>query len=157
MKGTGPFLLVAALCETVVEANDGRLSVVNVIEQVTASASGPEPPDEMPPLSLALKAVIALKAGTAKGRYGIRFEPEDPSGLKLQALEAPVQFGGDEASGVRVIVELQLQIEREGVYWIEVTLVRGRGGAQADELLTRIPLSVVYQPQKLLPSAQPGM
>lgn len=145
----GPFLLIGALCENVIEAKDGRISLINVIEQITVGAKSEDPPEEMPPVPIQIKAVVAMKSGAARGRFTLRFQPEAPSGLKLPSLDMPAQFGGG-ATGIRNFVDLQLRLEEEGTYWIEVTLVRGRGQNQAEELLTRIPLSVMYQPEKVM-------
>ena len=144
---TGPFLVMAALCEQTIEAKDGRVSVINMIEQVTQRQGAGEAAEEMTPFTFAVKVVVALKAGSAQGRYAIRIQPEDPIGMKLAAIEQPVQFTGGPSSGVRLIGDLRLKLEREGLYWIDVVLVRGRGEAKAEERLTRIPLRVVYQPR----------
>ena len=144
---TGPYLVVATLCEQAIEAKDGRISVINMIEQVTRRQSGPEASDEMPPFKFGVKVVVALKAGSAQGRYAIRIQPEDPVGMKLDAIEQPVQFSGGPSSGVRLVGDLRLDLQREGLYWIDVTLIRGRGEAKAEQLLTRMPLRVVYLPQ----------
>lgn len=138
--------MVAALCEQVIEAADGRISVINVVEQVTHGRQGPDVPDDMPPFDFQIKSVIELVGGEAKGRFGVKIQPEDPSGAKLRAVEHTVRFG--EGSGVRLIGDIQMKLEKEGLYWIDIILVRGRGDAQAEDLLTRMPLRVVYQPQK---------
>lgn len=138
--------MLAALCEQVIEAKDGRVSVINVVEQVTVGRQGPEVPDEMPPFDFQIKSIIELVGGKAKGRFGIKIQPEAPSGVKLQAIEHTVRFG--EGSGVRLVGDVQIKLEEEGPYWIDVILVRGRAKNQAEELLTRMPLRVVYQPLK---------
>lgn len=149
----GPYVVVAALCETVIVGNDGRLSVINLIEQVGNVQVGPDVPDEMPPFVFPVQFVVDLAGGEAKGRFAIKLQPEDPSGHRLDAQEFPVQFG--EGTGFRLRGQLHLELENEGRYWIDVILIRGRGSDQAEELLTRLPLNVQYQPQKTLPGA-PG-
>jgi len=145
----GPYVLIAALCETAIVARDGRVSVINVIEQVGNVQQGPDVPDEMPPFVFPAQFVIDLVGGSAKGRFAILLQPEDPSGMKLPAQEFPVQFG--EGTGARVRGSIQLELTNEGRYWIDVILRRGRGSTQAEELLTRMPLNVQYQPQKTMP------
>lgn len=145
----GPYVMIAALCETAIVAQDGRVSVINVIEQVGNVQSGPDVPDEMPPFIFPVQFVIDLVAGSAKGRFAIKLQPEDPGGVRLSANEFPVQFG--EGTGFRLRGGIALELAKEGRYWIDVILVRGRGSDEAEELLTRLPLNVQYQPQKTLP------
>ncbi len=142
----GPYVMIAALCETVIVGNDGRVSVINVIEQVGTAQRGPDVPDEMPPFTFPVPFLLDLVGGEAKGRFGIKLQPVDPVGLELEAVEHPVQFG--EGTGARVRGTLPLHLAKEGRYWIDVKLVRGRGNEQAEELLTRLPLNVQYQPQR---------
>lgn len=153
-SNTGPYLRVAALCEQVVEAKDGRLTLVNMIEQITSTATGPDVPDAMPPFQAQMKAVVALRAGQARGRYAIKLQPEDPSGARLAAIEVPVQFAGQEDSGVNVVMDFEISFEHEGVYWIDVFFVPAP--TAKDQLLSRIPLRVMYQPQKSLPQGPLG-
>lgn len=141
--------MLAVLCEQAIVAQDGRISVINVVEQVTHGRAGPEVPDEMPPFNFQIKSVIELVGGSAKGRFAVKIRPEDPSGSQLPAVEHAVRFG--EGSGIRLIGDLQLEITMEGAYWIDVILVKGRGETKDEELLTRMPLNVVYQPQRTIP------
>lgn len=140
----GPYVMIAALCEQAIEGADGRISVINVVESVTHMRQGPDVPDEMPPFDFQIKSVIELVTGKAKGRFGVKVQPEDPSGAKMRAVEHTVRFG--DGSGVRLIGDIQMKLDKEGLYWIDVILVRGRGEDKAEELLTRMPLQVVYQP-----------
>lgn len=142
----GPYVMIAALCETIIIGNDGRVSVINVIENVGTAQRGPEVPDEMPAFTFPVPYLIDLVAGKAQGRYAVRLQPIDPAGVELDPLENPVQFG--EGTGYRLRGTLPLQLAKEGRYWIDVILVRGRGDDQAEELLTRLPLNVHYQPQR---------
>jgi hypothetical protein len=148
MPGSGgPYVMIAALCETIIIGNDGRVSVINVIEQVGTVQRGPDVPDEMPAFAFPVPFLLDLVAGEAKGRFAVKLQPIDPAGMELQPAEYPVQFG--EGTGYRVRSTLPLELAKEGRYWIDVILLRGRGNDQAEELLTRLPLTVQYQPQKL--------
>lgn len=148
----GPFLRIAVLCEQAIEAKDGRLTIINIIDQVTNAATGPDVPDDMPPFVVQIKTVVALKAGQARGRFAIKLQPEDPSGIILPAVEIPVQFAGQADAGNNIILDLALQVEHEGLYWVDVFL----GAAAGEErLLSRMPLRVIYQPQKTLPQGPP--
>jgi hypothetical protein len=80
--------------------------------------------------------LISLKSGKARGRNTIRLRPEAPSGLKFPDQLLPVLFEGEDR-GVNLILNLNLVVEQEGVYWFDVLL--------EEQLLTRIPLRVLYQ------------
>lgn len=141
--------MLAVLCEQAIVAQDGRISIINVVEQVTHGRAGPDVPDEMPSFNFQIKSVVELVGGSATGRFAVKIRPEDPSGRQLPAIEHPVRFG--EGSGVRLMGDLQIELAVEGRYWIDVVLVKGRGETQDEELLTRMPLNVVYQPQRTSP------
>ena len=104
----------------------------------------------MPPFPVNLTVVIVLKSGSARGRHSIRLTVEAPSGEQLpQEASMPVLLEGEER-GVNLLLNLGFQAELEGLYWFNVHF-----GTQ-DVLLTRIPLRVVYQPQRLGASAEPS-
>lgn len=135
----GPYLAVAVICERALQEQDGVISLIRVIDRITVGASGPDVPYDMPPVPINFTVVIALKSGSARGRHTLKLTPEDPSGLKLNTLEMPVHFEGEDR-GANLIVQFGLTAEMEGLYWIDAYF--------ADDLLTRIPLRVIYQPHK---------
>jgi hypothetical protein len=144
---TGPHLLIAVLCEKVLQESDGVLSVIRVIDRLTQGAAGPEAPEQMPPFILdRLTMLVAIRADQARGRHGIKIRPEAPSGLQMQSVEQGVTIQSG-ATGINLILPLVLPITEEGVYWFDVFLT---GPApQADRLLTRVPLEIVYAPQRV--------
>jgi hypothetical protein len=142
---TGPHLQVAAFCERSLQEADGVLSLIRLIDRVTHVATGPDVPDEMPPVTINTTLVVVLKADRARGRHTLRIRPEDPAGMRLPALEVQVLLEGEER-GVQLVQPLAFEARREGLYWFDVLL--------DDTLLTRMPLRVVYQPQRT--GAPPG-
>ena len=149
---TGPFLQFACLCEKVLQESDGVMSLIRVVDQVMQTATGTEVPDQMPPFVIEnLKLVIALKGGKARGRYAVKIRPEDPSGSQLPTFEMAVHFEGANR-GVNMISDLRFAVQLEGLYWFDVLFAPGKG--HEDVLLTRIPLEVIYRPQKLAPSPE---
>lgn len=142
---TGPHLITCVFCEKVIEDKEGVLSLIRIVDRITQTATGSEPPEQMPPFILdTLQLAITLKADQARGRYAIKVRPEDPGGRQLPAFEAPLQLvGGNQ--GVNLIMALQFAVELEGVYWFDVFFVAAKND---DRLLTRLPLEVIYQPQK---------
>lgn len=150
MPGGGPHLQIAAICEKVLEDKEGALSLIRIVDQVTQTATGPDPPERMPAFMLdGLTMVVILKADEARGRYAVRLRAEDPSGRQLPSVDTPVQLeGGDR--GVNLILQLQFPIELEGTYWFDVLFV---AAPNEDRVLTRVPLRVMYQPQAVAPSS----
>jgi hypothetical protein len=142
---TGPFLQFACFCETVIEGKDGTISLIRVVDQVMQTATGTDVPEQMPPFGFQLKLVIGLRAGKARGRYAIKIQPEDPSGAQLPGREIALHLEGSHR-GANFLTDLNFIAQLEGVYWFDVILVRGQG---EEVLLTRVPLEVKYQPEKL--------
>ena len=62
---TGPFLTMAALCRDVIEDKDGILSLIRIVNRVTARGHGPDAKEEMPPVRVPLFLVWTLKTGDA--------------------------------------------------------------------------------------------
>jgi hypothetical protein len=144
----GPHVQVALLCETIIRgAETGRLSVINIIDGATFAG---EDPDDMPPFTIGppLKLVINLWAGQTKGRYSLKLRPEAPSGIQGDAINlGALQFADTGARGVDTILAMpEYEITEEGTYWFDVLFANKE---QEDRLLTRIPLTVAYQPQRV--------
>jgi hypothetical protein len=133
----GPYVAMAVLCRQVLQETDGSLSIIRVVHRLTHTVIGPDPPPTLPPFSAEFSAVIALQAGSARGRATIQFRPESPAGIKQQGQYYDVFFEGEERGINLVISPLHLVLDLEGLYWFDV-LVENR-------LLTRIPLRVIYQ------------
>jgi hypothetical protein len=143
----GPYVQVAALCQTFIRgAESGQLSLINVLEGMTVV--GPDP-DEMPPVTIGpqMKLVIGLWAGHTKGRYRLKLRPEAPSGLQGDPIDLPpLRFADTGARGVDTIIPMPpYEVTEEGTHWFDVLFSPGAG--QEERLLTRIPFTVVYQPQ----------
>ncbi len=131
----GPYLSVAALCERVLTEGDGVLSAIRIVDRITHVASDPGAPEEMPPIPVSLTALVVLKSGAARGRHALKIRPEDPAGMRLPEISLPILFEGEDR-GASVVVNLALQVQREGLYWFDVYL--------DEERITRMPMRVVY-------------
>lgn len=148
----GPYLQSALICEKVLRDADGVQSYIRVVDRITVTTTGEDPPPEMPPQHLDLTASITLKAGEARGRYAVKFRPEAPGGFERPALEVPVNFVGEGEHGNTVNVELKgLEIDLEGLWWFDVLFVDRH---QKEKLMTRIPLRMMYQPQRVIATGQ---
>jgi hypothetical protein len=147
MPRTGPHLNIAAICERVITESDGAVTLIRVVDRLIHTATGPEPPEVMPPLSVDnLQMVISLKADQARGRYALKLVIEAPDGGRTDVGEQDVHLTAG-IQGINLVVGLRLALGQEGVYWIDVLF--GGPHGQQDELMTRIPLEVVYQRQRV--------
>ncbi len=146
MAGSGPHLTAALLCERVITEADGVLSFIRVVDRFTQTATGVDPPEEMPPMMVQVQLVIVLKSDQAKGRYTIKLIMESPDTERQQIGEQDINLTPGNA-GANLIIGLQLGLRLEGAYWIDVVFGGPRG--QQDQLLTRTPLEVVYQRQRV--------
>jgi hypothetical protein len=141
MNGEGPHLQVAAVCDRVLQEQDGTISAIRIIDRATFVAGDDGRPVEgrQPVVFL-----IAFKSGAARGRFTVELLREKPSGEQGPVLQAPVFFEGEDR-GVNLILNAIFEPDQEGLYWYDV-LFEG-------ERVTRIPLRAIFQP---MPTAGPG-
>lgn len=132
---TGPYIQAATLCENVIEDKMGVLSLIRLIDTLTHTAAGPEPPAEMPPIPWRMKLVLMLKAGSARGRHEVKVVPEQPSGELLQPIVLTVHMEGEER-GQNLIADVAFTFTMEGLYWFNVYF--------DDTLFTKMPFRVKY-------------
>jgi len=145
---TGPHVNVAVFCDAALLGADQALTLVRIIDTVTQQVTGEDPPDQMPAFVIQTKFVVTLKADQARGRYKLKIQPQGPDGRDIPGQEQVIHLEGGH-TGINVIVDVHLAVELEGVYWFNVLFEAAPGD---DRLLTRVPLRVLYQPQKPAPS-----
>lgn len=144
----GPYLQNALICEKLLRDADGVQSFIRVIDRVTVGAVGPSPPTEMPPQTLDMTLCISLKGGDARGRHALKIRPEMPSGEQMPTLEIHLQLEAEER-GNNVNIDLKgIQFGHEGLWWFDVLF------GDNETLLTRVPLRLSYQPQRVLETGQ---
>ena len=146
----GPYIQNAVFCDRVLRESDGVLSLIRIVDVITHSEGGTEPPEEMPKFRYPLTMVLTLKAGTSKGRHEVSIEPELPSGEKAGAMTVTVQMEG-EGRGTNIIAPLDIEYSMEGLYWFNVKF--------DGVVLTRMPLQVRYSRvvgTSATPGPQPG-
>ena len=127
------YLQMALFCEKVLKEADNVLSVIRIVDRFTVPGVTPE----MPPQPLAFMIVISFKSGFMRGKQVIAIRPKSPTGDDLPAMEFPVLFEGDDDRGLAMAFPIQWVPPEEGLYWWDVYLNQ--------ELVTRMPLRVVYQ------------
>jgi hypothetical protein len=139
----GPYINAALLCERAIQESDGVLTLVRVIDKLTASSLPGQEPSGFQPFQAALTLVVILRAGESSAAT-VRIVPREPDGHALQAHDTEVTFGGDDqARGRNLLVTMNLGVKYEGLYWFDVIV----DGSQ----ISRIPLRVEY-----VPAVDPG-
>ena len=132
----GPYLQVAVFCERILKEQDGVSSLIRMVDRITIQASGPQPPEKMPPTRLSLWAYLAFKSGFAKGSFTIRVTAHSPSGKVLPPVLLPIFLEGDDR-GATIAFQLNLDADEDGLYWFDVSM--------EERLITRMPLRILYQ------------
>ena len=142
----GPYLAAAFLCETVLQENDGRHSIIRIIDRINRQAIGTAPPEEMEPFDYSLDLYLSFKAGSARGPMMLRVRLEKPNGESGEVFARELYFEGDDERGINHTAHLRLGIGIAGLHWFDVYL--------ADQRMTRIPLRVAYSREIRPPTKQ---
>jgi len=132
---SGPYVQAACFCDTIIEDKSGALSLIRIVDTISHTEAGANPPEDMPPLSYDLKLVVMLKSGDARGRGTIKVIPQLPTGETKENPEFTVHFEGEE-KGCNIVLRLSFPFEMEGLYWFKIYL--------DNEKLTAIPIRVKY-------------
>jgi hypothetical protein len=128
-----PFVQVAAICQSMLKEATGHVSLIRLMDRVAFGGPGAEmQPQPLNQLSL----IVILKSGAMRGKYKWSIVAETPSGKRIPGHEMPALFEGDER-GIALATPIMIVAEEEGLYWFDVIVEK--------ELLTRIPLRVMYQ------------
>ncbi len=130
---SGPFLASALICERVLQEADGVLSLIRVVDRFFVRGKD----KDMPTSRIAGNLVIGMKSGFYRGKMYIRIRPNTPSQEVLPTQDFPVLFEGEDR-GVGIVAPFKLDVKEEGLYWFDVLI--------EDQVITRIPMRVVYQP-----------
>ena len=133
---TGPFLLAGLICERVLQEQDGVLSAIRIIDQLTHTIIAPSMPEELPSVPYNLTFLIVLKPGRARGRHNVALRMEDPSGNRRQLFAQSLQLEG-ENRGANWVIQANVTFSMEGLYWFDVLV--------EEEVMTRIPFKLMYQ------------
>ena len=144
----GPYVQAALLCEKLLTDQDGVQSFIRVIDRVTVGALGTDPPAEMPQQQLSFTLCLSLKSGDARGRHALKVRPEKPSGEQLAAVEIGLNLEGAERGNNVNIALSGIPFDMEGLWWFDVLF------GNNETLLTRVPLRLQYQPQRVLQTGQ---
>ena len=136
----GPYLSAAFLCETVLSEGNGVKSIIRIIDRFTITASGPNPPLQMPPIKRLFTLFVRLKSGMARGTYPLRVELIKPMAEKAtKPFEKPMFLEGEEDRGLDIVIQMGIQLDQEGIYWFKIFF--------NNQFLTQVPLRVIYMPE----------
>ena len=133
---TGPFLKAALFCSDTIEGKDGVLSLIRVIDRLTVAAGGEQVPTHMPRVRQPVKLVLMFVSGRAKGTHDLAIKIERPD-TEVRDFWAGTIFLEGEDRGANVVIETEIELDVEGLYWFDVYF----GG----DRVTRMPFRVIYQ------------
>lgn len=137
----GPYVSVAAFCQTALLESTHQLSMIRIVDQLTIQVPKFPPGFTLPqgitvPVPTAqITMVIVLKSGIYEGKATIKMQPKSPTGKDLLLAQFPTLLQGRE-QGIQVIMPMAIVFQEEGVYWFEITL--------DDLLLTKVPLRIMH-------------
>jgi hypothetical protein len=144
-----PWVNVAAFCQTSIrEHGSGNLSIIKVNDGMTLVGVT----KEMQPTPVQLTMVLILKAGDMQGQYSVKVRCVSPTGTETTGPDIPHFFEGG-TRGIQTVLPIGMIATEPGDYWFDVLL--------EDEILTRVPLRVLYQQVPIPPGMAgqigPGM
>lgn len=136
---SGPYLNAALLCERTIEEPDGVLTLVRLVDKVTAGPTpGAQAEQEFQPFPVRLSLVVVLRRGDATGTYEVKVRPREPDGTELQASGVQVAFPGDDpGEAVNVLINMGLGVQFEGLYWFDILI--------NDRVVSRLSLRIEFQ------------
>ena len=145
-QSQGPYIQAALFADMILEDKTGSLSAIRIIDRITHTAQGPNAPEDLPPFSRQLNALIAVKPGRAMGRQNFTLWMVNPDATRKQLTQGTFHFAGGPNQGANLAMNLNVTFEQEGVYYFDFE-VEGH-------LLTRMPIEVIYQ--RIVTGPMPG-
>jgi hypothetical protein len=129
----GPFVAMAVFCQRLDRQADGTVDVVGVVDGVRLTPRGDEVWGE--PAMIRLLGLVAVRAGTLRGRHVLSLKGHFPDGAEGAALTRTIDFT-DHAPGATISFPIELEARDAGLYWFDVFF--------DERPLTRIPLIVEF-------------
>ncbi|MBI1893239.1 MAG: hypothetical protein HYS14_03895 [Candidatus Rokubacteria bacterium] len=132
----GPFLSSALFCEKLLVEQDNVKSAIRIVDVVTMTAEGPDPPKEMAPFVYEGSMLMRFIAGAARGRYELGMTIVNPDSTSRERIARDIEFGDQPEQGLDVVTSLKIRFAMPGTYWFRIDL----NGTQ----ITQIPMRVDY-------------
>ena len=141
----GPYIAVACFAEKVLRETDNIHSLIRIIDRIKIAITTQGEMKNLPKIQQPLMLYISIKCGGERGSHNLEIVPIKPGGERLPSKSHPVHFEGPEYKGVNIIVKMVIEINSEGTWWFEVF--------HRKQLLTKVPLDVIFQVQTKQPAA----
>ena len=141
----GPYIAVACFAEKVLRETDNIHSLIRIIDRIKIAITTQGEMKNLPKIQQPLILYISIKCGGERGSHNLEIVPIKPGGERLPSKSHPVHFEGPEYKGVNIIVKMVIEINSEGTWWFEVF--------HRKQLLTKVPLDVIFQVQTKQPAA----
>ncbi|HEY0547052.1 MAG TPA: hypothetical protein VGC91_16865 [Pyrinomonadaceae bacterium] len=135
-----PYLSIAAICQQVLQEKDEVLSGIRFIDTLTLTTQGDNPPEALPPFAIGVSAIVAFKSGLARGKRNVSIALYSPNGEKLTSTAPQTVIFQEDHQGVNIIMRMEVVTKLEGLYWFDVLM--------DEELVTRMPLRIIYAPDQ---------
>jgi hypothetical protein len=132
----GPFLSSALFCEKLLVEQDNVKSAIRIVDVVTMTAEGPDPPKEMTPFDYEGRMLMRFITGAARGRYELGMTIANPDNTSRERIARDIEFGDQPEQGLDVVTSLKIRFGMPGTYWFRIDL----NGTQ----ITQIPMRVDY-------------
>ena len=132
----GPYLVMALICEKVLQEQDGVKSAIRMVDRITHSVAGPDVAENMPPFGVNFQLLIRMKSGKKPGKHQIGVTLFDPRKKELGSITQTINLDQGANRGIDILIPLKMRIEQEGVFWFEIWC--------DDFLMTKTPLEVRY-------------
>src|SRR6266536_3431498 len=139
-----PYLTAALLCERILVEKDNVKSIIRIVDKITHTVEGPDPPHVMEPFTHTLSMLVAFRRGETVESRQLGVVIVGPTGNRTDIVGSPVNFEGEPGSGIDVLGQFTMNIEQAGIYWFEISI--------DGQIITRIPLRVVYERIVKLPA-----
>ena len=141
----GPYIAIACFAEKVLRETDNIHSLIRIIDRIKIAITTQGEMKNLPKIQQPLMLYISIKCGGERGSHNMEIVPIKPGGERLPSKSHPVHFEGPEYKGVNIIVKMVIEINSEGTWWFEVF--------HRKQLLTKVPLDVIFQVQTKQPAA----
>ncbi len=141
------YVAAALFCENIIEDKEGVNTIVRIVDKVFVKSSRPFEEfvhSESTPL-LQIMAFVSIKTAT-KQKLRLRVSIQTPSGKvgfeTRKELESRPDWGG-----ATLKMQIAIKVREEGAHWLSLY--------NNKELLTQMPLTVVYQQVSLAKLSSP--
>lgn len=137
----GPYLAAAVICENVIEDKTGVLSAIKIVDRVTRTAVGLEPPRVMEPFEYEFYILISLKTGENPGVFRVTVQAIKPTNERLPPFNYSAHLESPADRGVNIVGKVRIPFDVDGLWWFDVLI--------NDFRVTRMPFRVIYLPQQI--------